>query len=191
MNKLLQRKVLQAASKCFEKKGVRRTRWADLADMSGVPVADMKGMFKNKQILALAVQGYDLERLQMAYLKKVPDASLEEMIAYIIKTRLKFTEEHIEQTAMFFRNALAGKKPWDEKLTQMVWQLSIEFASLFEKAIREGYIAKSTDTNIAVRALTSFYLTGIVSGLREKDFKADTVWDFVEPQVQMFLNGLK
>lgn len=185
------KKILKAASACFNDKGVNKTTWADLSIATGSPISDLKSNFPNKHMLLIAVHGYELEELKKVYLKDVPDASLEEMVAFVVKARLKFVEKNFERTALFFRNALAGKEPWGEKLTKMVWQLSIEFASFFEKAIREGAIPKSTDTNIAVRALTSFYMTGIVTGLRDKEFSADGVWNFIEPQIHMFMEGLK
>ena len=183
--------ILKGASACFKERGISGSQWAFIAERVGVPIENLKKLFKTKDQLAMAVHGYELELLKMEYFKRMPNASLEEGITFIMKTRFEFVENNLERTALFFSKALSGREPWSGKLTQMVWQLSIEFVTLFEKSIRDGDLSKDVDTNIAVRALTSFYLTGIVSGLRSGDFNVESVWDFVGPQVKMLLDGLE
>jgi len=184
--------ILNAASTCFREAGVGKSRLRDIAARAGVEVNDITAMFQDKAMLSFAVQGHELERLKSDYLSNMPDASLSEVLKFIMRARCEFVEKNQKQTMYFFRNSFMGKQPWSTVLDQLVWKISIEFASLFEKAIRDGAIGKDTDVNIAVRALISFYLTGIVTqGLRAESFDADTVWGFIEPQVDLLMDGLK
>lgn len=184
--------IVVAATECFARHGVRRTTLAAIAKHAGVDLAELNAEFKNKSLLVLAVQGLELEQVKREYIANMPDATLDEMVKFIVRTRCDFVEKHHEQTMIFFRNAFIGRQPWSRMMDQVIWELSIEFASLFEKSIRQGWLKPGTDVNTAVRALTSFYLTGIVTiGLRAEKFEAAAVWGFVEPQIDLLLEGLK
>lgn len=183
--------TLEAVAACCKEKGIRNSTWATIAKEAGIDEDVLRKKYKKKSLLMLAVQGYELGKLKQAYHKEMPDASLEDTVEFIMKTRLEFAEKYYDRTVFFFSQALAGHEPWSKTLTQMVMQLSLEFVTLFEKSIREGDLDKSVDTNIAVRALVSFYMTGLVIGLRNKDFSAESAWEFIGPQVSMFLNSLK
>ncbi len=188
----MRKKILQAANECFDELGVKKSTLALLAERAGVDTKDIKTLFGNKSLLALAVQGIAIEKMQREYLAKMPDATLVETVKFIIRTRLEFVERHFEQTALFFQNGLIGREPWSTGLDKTIWRLSIEFATLFEKASRRGEIRKDININVAVRAITSFYLTGVVTiGLRAEKFDADTVWAFVEPQIELVIDCLK
>jgi len=183
--------ILKAAAACFEENGVKKSTLVAIAERAGVEVAQLKSIFKNKNLLALMVQRQDLERLKSDYIKNMPHASVEEMVKFIIRTRCEFVEKHSEQTLLFFRNAFLGRQPWTKAFEQLVWQLSIEFATLIENGVHKGTIKKETDINIAVRAITSFYLTGIVTiGLQAESFDATAVWGFIEPQVDMLFENI-
>lgn len=184
--------VLKAAAACFAEKGVRKTTMQMVADEAGIALTELKALFKTKNHLAMSVQSQELSQLQTAYIQSMPDAAVDEMIKHIIRMRCEFVETHQEQTTLFFQNAFVGREPWSAMLDKMIWQLSVEFATLFEKSVRSGFIRKDADINVAVRAITSFYLTGIVTvGLRAKVFHADEVWAFIEPQIDMVIEGLK
>lgn len=184
--------ILDAATEGFARDGIKKTTMRSIAERVGIDVAELKGLFTNKSVLALSVQVRELDRLKEEYIKNMPDATLDETIKFIIRSRCEFVEKNSERTILFFRNAFMGREPWSKTFDWMVWQLSIEFATLVEKSVREGYLRKDTDINIAVRAIVSFYLTGIVTmGLRAKTFKAADVWAFIEPQIDILLEGLK
>ena len=187
----LRSRIISVADSCFAELGVRECSLSLIAERAGVELDDLKDQFHSKNILALTVQVKALEAVQKEYLANMPDASLEEAIKFIIRTRCEFVEKNVDRTALFFQNALKGVQPWSKMLDEAIWQLSVEFASLFEKSACKGEIKKGTDINVAVRALTSFYLTGIITmGLRAETFSVDAVWDFIEPQVDMLLSGV-
>lgn len=184
--------VLKAASEIFADKGVKKSKMVDIADRAGVELDDLKGLFKNKNLIVLAVQIEALQEVTRAYLDKMPDATLGEAIRYIIRIRCEFIEENAERTMIFFTNAFNGKQPWSQMLDQLIWKLSVEFAALFEKSVRQGEIRKDVDINTAVRAIVSFYLTGIVvMGLRAETFDAKSVSEFICSQVDMLLKELQ
>ena len=184
--------IVNAAEECFAENGVKKTTLAVIAARAGVELDDLKALFKTKSLLAMFVQMKALDEVKQDYLTNMPDATLDETIKFIIQTRCKFVEANLERTKLFFINALKGTEPWSSLLDQVVWQLSVEFATLFEKSARQGEIRKDTDINTAVRALTSFYLTGIITmGIRAETFDSDVVWNFIEPQVVLLLNGLR
>ncbi|QJB56023.1 TetR/AcrR family transcriptional regulator [Pseudodesulfovibrio sp. zrk46] len=184
--------ILDAAARLFEEQGVKKTTLEDIAKRAGVGLEDIKSLFHTKTALALKLQTHALQELSRQYLVEMPDASLEEMVEFIMRTRLRYAESHVEQTMLFFRKAFNGVQPWSQMLDQTIWQLSVEFASLIEKRVQAGEFRKDMDINTAVRALTSFYLTGItLMGLRADNFSADEVWAFIEPQVHMLLEGLR
>jgi len=184
--------ILEAASECFSEKGVRRTTLISIAQRAGVEIDELKALFKSKSLLVLAVQAEALQAVTQAYLADMPDASLGEAIKFIIRTRCEFVEENVERTLLFFQNAFKAKQPWSQMLDQMIWKLSVEFAALFEKSIRQGEIRRDVDINTAVRAVVSFYLTGmVVMGLRAERYDAEVVYKFIEPQVDTLLEGMK
>ena len=184
--------VIVAATECFEQNGIRNTSLADVANKVGVDLEQVKSLFGSKNLLAMAVQAKALEDVKREYLANMPDASLEEMIKFIIRNRCDFVAKNVERTTLFFHKALEGVEPWSQMLDEMVWQLSVEFASLFEKSACQGEIRRDADINTAVRSLTSFYLTGVIyMGLREEQFETDAVWNFVEPQINLLLEGIR
>ncbi len=186
------RAVVEAAAKRFAEYGIKRTTVTSIAEQAGVDLAELKSLFKNKNHLVLAAQNLKFEQMKVEYLKNLPDAPYEDQIKFILRTRCEYVEKNSEQTLLFFRNALMGREPWSAMLDQQIWELSIEFATLFESGVRAKTIGKDTDINIAVRSLTSFYLTGIVTvGLRSKKFDAQVVWNFIEPQIDLLLDCLK
>lgn len=184
--------ILQAASSCFADRGLKRTTYACLAEESGVPVEEIKALYRNKNMIAFELQTRGLEKAKMEYLAKMPDATCYETIKFILRSRLEFAEKNADRTIVFFSKGLLGRQPWSSMLDQMIWQLSVELVAIVEKDIREGRIRKGTNATIAVRSIVSFYLTGFVTnGLRSKNFKADEVWNFIEPQLEIFLSALK
>lgn len=184
--------IIMAARECFAEQGLKQTTYACLAEASGFSQVEIKSLFKTKELLALAVQFHELELLHQDYITRMPDASLDESIKFVLRTRIEFVEKNQDRTILFFKNAFAGRQPWSSLFDQLIWQLSVEFVSLFEKSIRDGYLKKHIDINIAVRSITSFYLTGLVMmGLRASQLDADAVWDFIEPQIDLLLNSLK
>lgn len=188
----IQARIVKIASECFSEKGIRRTTLSTIAQRSGVTVDELKSLFKSKSLLVLAVQAEALQDVTQAYLADMPDATLGEAIKYIIRTRCEFVEKNPERTLLFFQNAFKAKQPWSQMLDQMIWKLSVEFAALIEKSIREGEIRRDVDINTVVRAVVSFYLTGmVVMGLRANRFDAEVVYKFIEPQVDTFLDGMR
>lgn len=189
--KNIRKAVLEAATVAFEADGCKKSTLQSIADRAQVDVATIRNLFGNKELLVLAVQSQEVERLTRDYFANMPDVGVAESVAFIIRSRLEFIEKNEERTRFFFAKALLGRQPWSRTLDHMVFQLSVEFAALFEKGVREGDIRKDVDVNIAVRSLTSFYLTGVVSmGLRTKKFDADTVWKFIKPQVDLLIAEL-
>lgn len=183
--------VIKAAKRCLEEKGLSKTSLSDVADLAGIELDELKAMYKSKSLLLLAVQGYMVEQLKKDYISRIPDGSSKDVIKFIIRTRCEFVGEYYEQTALFFRKALSGKQPWSQHLDKMIWLLSIEFVSILEKGVRDGEFKSDMDVNLAVRAITSFYLTGIVTiGLRAPTFDTQVVWDFIEPQVDLLMDSL-
>ena len=188
----LRKAVIKVASKCFEEHGVKKTTMPTIAAQAGMDLKELKSLFKSKSLLTVGVQNYDLEKLKRKYIANMPNASLGEMVKFIMQSRCEFIEKHNEQTMLVFSKALLGREPWSKMLDSMLWQLSIEFAALFEKSVREGEIRKDVDIHTVVRALMSFYLTGIVIfGLRAGKFETAKVWNVIEPQIDLLLDGLK
>ncbi|WP_319469900.1 TetR/AcrR family transcriptional regulator [uncultured Pseudodesulfovibrio sp.] len=184
--------ILEAANTCFAEMGVKKATLSKIADRAGVTVHDITSFFGNKSLLILNAQNEEIDHMQQEYLEKMPDASLGETVKFIIRTRLDFVETHKDQTKLFVTNALMGREPWSSGLDQVIWRLSIEFATLFEKGVRNGEIRKDANVNAAVRAIISFYLTSMVTvGIRAADFNADTVFSFMEPQIDLLLDGLR
>lgn len=185
-------KVIQAAAKCFDAKGVKRTTYADIAKASGVDAEPIKSEFKNKNLLALAVQTMRLELLKKEYLANMPDATPRDTVKFIMRKRVEFVGNNKMRTYLFFINALQNKKPWSSILDQLIWQLSVEFASIVERGVREGNYKQDTDVNVAVRTLTSIYLTSLVTiGLRGEPFDVEVVWNFIEPQVDLVFDSMQ
>lgn len=184
--------VVRAAEECFNRKGMERTTYAQIASVSGVDAKRIKAKFRNKPILALEVQIYRAEQLKRQYLAQIPDAPPRDAIKFILRSRIDFIAKSSDRTMLFFINAMRGKQPWTGYLDKLIWQFSIEFASLIERGIREGNCRKDTEVNVVVRALTSVYLTGVVSmGLRGKEFDADLVWRFIEPQLDFLFDSIQ
>jgi len=184
--------LIEVASECFKEAGVQKTTMESIAEKAGIDLSVIRSEFKGKSHLALVVQARDLEELKREYLANMPDASVLEMTKFIIKSRCEFIEKHKNRTLTIFRNAFMRRQPWSDILDSMIWQLSVEFATLFGKGVREGEVRNDVDINAVVRAVMSFYLTAIVTiGLKADDFKAEEVWAFIEPQIDLLMDVLK
>lgn len=184
-------KVIKAAAVCFEDKGVKRTTYAQIAVASGVTVEAIKSEFKSKAVMALAVQSMLLDELKHDYLSKMPDATPCDTIKFILRSRVNFAARNREGTFLFFTNSFQGTQPWSSLLDQLIWQLSIEFAALLERGVREGSYRADVDINVVVRSITSIYLTGVVTmGLRAPKFDPDEVWAFMEPQFDLIFDHI-
>lgn len=183
--------VIRAASDLFDKKTDKRTTYAELSAASGVPEAEIKAEFRNKMVLALEVQAYELDELKKQYLANMPNASPRETVKFILRSRINFNGKHTDRSFRFFIWALSGKEPWSSRLDRLIWQFSIEFASFIEKGIREGRYGGGIDVTTIVRMLTSIYLTGIVTiGFRAKEYDAEAVWRFIEPQLDYVFDSI-
>lgn len=183
--------IMDAAAECFNKKSVRRTTYAEIAAISGCDARQIKKEFKTKNQLALTIQARDLKRMKQAYLSSMPDATPDEVIKYILRTRLNFVAHNHERTYLFFREGLSGHQPWSKMLDQVIWDLSIELLALVRKGMRDGLFKQSMDENIITRSILSHYLTGVVViGLRSEEFDAEGVWEFIEPQIDMLLESI-
>lgn len=183
--------IVKAASVCFASKGMNKTTYKDISKGSGIPVEVIKGKFKNKNAIALSVQFMQLELMKKVYLATMPEVSAQDTIKFIMRTRLDFVSKNLEGTTLFFNKSLQGSQPWSDLLDQLIWQLSIEFAAILEKGVREKKLDRDVEVNVVVRSLVSFYLTGLVTiGLRAKEYDADLVWDFIKPQVDYLFSCL-
>lgn len=184
--------IMDAAAECFNKKSVRRTTYAEIAAISGCDASLIKKEFKTKNQLALTIQARDLKRMKQAYLSNMPDARPDQVIKYILQTRLNFVASNHERTYLFFKEGLSGHEPWSKILDKVVWDISIELLTLVRKGVREGLFDSSIDENIIVRSVLSHYLTGVVMiGLRSDDFDAEGVWTFIEPQIDLLFDCIK
>ncbi|QGY39526.1 TetR family transcriptional regulator [Pseudodesulfovibrio cashew] len=185
-------RVIKAAADCFDERGVEGTEYSHIAEAAGVSIEDIKSEFGSKEELALDAQSYEIERLTDEYLANMPDASPRDAVKFIFRTRLSFIEAKPNRTKLFLSEAIQGKSPWSERLDQVIWHVSIELASLLERGIREGRFEKNTDAQLVVRALTSIYLTGVVTiGMRREKIVAKDVWDFIEPQIDLIFDCIR
>jgi AcrR family transcriptional regulator len=184
-------KVIQAATQLFNEKGVKRTTFAAIAALSGVAADSIKAEFRYKTVLALAVQTEQLEKVKQEYLVSMPDASPQDAIKFILRARVEFAHRSKDRVKMFFVKSIQGVEPWSGMLDQLIWQLSIEFVSIMERGVREGFFEKGADINVAVRTITSAYLIGLSTvGFRRDAFDIEEVWDFIEPQIDMVMAAI-
>jgi len=184
-------KVIDAATQLFDAKGVKRTTFAEIAALSGVAAAIIKAEFRYKTVLALAVQTEQLEKVKQEYLVSMPEASPQDTIKFILRARVEFAHRSKDRVKMFFIKSIQGVEPWSGMLDQLIWQLSVEFVSIMERGVREGFFKTGADINVAVRTITSAYLIGLsIVGLRRNTFDIEEVWDFIEPQIDMVIAAI-
>ncbi|CCH49460.1 TetR/AcrR family transcriptional regulator [Pseudodesulfovibrio piezophilus] len=190
--KAIREAVIKAATQCFAEKGIKRTTYARLGEVSGVDPVAIKVLFGSKDLLAMTVQSHELEKLKSDYLTHVPDAQADETIKFIICHRLEFLAQNRDRSVLLIKNALAARQPWASMLDHILWELSIEFASILEKGVREGSLRRDSNVTTAVRAITSFYMTGlVVIGFKAAQFDPQVVWEFIEPQLKLVLDSLR
>ncbi|WP_419786190.1 TetR/AcrR family transcriptional regulator [Pseudodesulfovibrio sp.] len=186
------RHILRAAAKCFGEKGVHDFGIDEIAECAGVEAAEVEEGFTCKSFLVCAVGAEYLNESIDDYLASMPESSIDNKIMYIIERRCHHLGEISEEAGEFFRLGMQGEQPWSDTMDQLIWQLSVHFATLLEHSIRTGEITSDVDVSTTVKALVSIYLAGIVTiGLRAENFDADRVLQFIEPQVRLLISCLK
>lgn len=186
------RRIIQAAVECFGEKGVQDVDIDEIAARAGVDVAHIEENFTCKSFLVCAAGADQLNDAINDYVASMPEATLDDKIMFIIKRRCRCLSEIQEEADVFYRLALEGEQPWSDTLDQLIWQLSVHFATLFEHSVRTGELRPETDVATTVKTLVSIYLAGVVTiGMRAARFDVEKVLQFIEPQVRMLISCLK
>lgn len=186
------RKVIQAAVDCFGEKGVDNVSVSEIAERAGVDESEIEDAFTCKNFLVCAAGADKLNEVTNDYIASLPDATVEEKLLYIVERRCRCIAEVIEEATFFYRMALEGEQPWSDALDQLIWQLSVHFATLLEHSVRTGELVASADVPTAVKTLISIYLAGVVTiGLRAEEFHVDKVLHFIEPQFRLLISCLR
>lgn len=188
----LQATIIKAARASFDEKGLQNVTLEDVADRAGVSVESVRKAFNDMNFLAFSVQMDKLHDLTNDYVATMPDESLEEKVLFIIRKRSRFAMENRDGAVMFYCKGLQGEQPWSDALDRMIWQLSVHLATLIEHGVRRGEVRREVDISTAVKTLVSIYLSGVVTiGFRARKFDLDALLEFLEPQISLFLAGLR
>lgn len=183
--------VVKAAAACFKEKGLGQVTFEDVAEHASVDPADVKAVFGDMTLLTYAVEMDKLNELTNDYVATMPDACMEEKVLYVLRKRAGFAMKNREGSTYFYVKGLQGEQPWSDALDRTIWQLSVHLATLFEHGVRRCEVRRDVDVSTAVKTVVSIYLAGIVTiGLRAKGSDLQSVLDFVEPQIMLFLQGL-
>ena len=184
--------VVKAAAICLKDKGLENVTFDDVAEHAGMAVEDVKTAFGDMALLIYAVQMDKLDDMTNDYLATMPEASLEEKVLHLIRKRTYFAMENSEGSTHFYCKGLQGEQPWSDALDRTIWQLSVHLATLFAHGVRKGEVRSDLDVSVGVKTLVSIYLAGVVTiGLRARKFDIQAVLEFLEPQIRLFLAGLR
>jgi len=186
------RRIIQAAVECFGEKGVEDVNIDEIAARAGVDVAQIEESFTCKSFLVCAAGADQLNDAINDYVASMPEATLDDKIMFIIERRCLRLSEIQEEAGVFFRLGLEGEQPWSDAMDQLIWQLSVHFATLIEHSVRIGEIRAETDVATTVKTLVSIYLAGVVTiGMRAARFDVEKVIQFLEPQIRLIISCLK
>jgi AcrR family transcriptional regulator len=182
---------LNEARERFRESGMAGVNEMDIASEIGMDSETMQSHFPDRTSLVVAVLLEELGSVSKAAMKALPQSQLDLQLKHLLKARFGFYVQHKQSSALILREVIFSRAGWRETYENMLWRFSVEIVSLFHAAKRRGEIRQDVDEALAARALVSYYVTGVLMGVRGDAFDDEGVCAFVFPLVDCLVASLK
>ncbi len=189
-----EKKILKTAVELFSRKGFDGTRIAEIAELSGLPKANVYYYFATKEAIYTTL----IERLLAGWDKALEhiraDREPRDALADYVRAKLDYSRRHVDESRFFASEMLRGGQFISRRQKRHMREITRERAAVIEGWIADGRMV-AVDPNhflIMLWATTQFYadfaeVTAVTLGksrLTATDFEAAR-----ETVVEVVLNG--
>jgi len=182
---------LDGARKRFRETGMAGVSLMDVASEIGMDIESVQHHFPDELSLVFALLLEGLGQVDKAAMKSLPQSHLDAQLKHLLKARFEFYVKHKYSSALVLREVMFSNDGWRETYESMLWRFSVEVVALFQAARRRGEIRQDVDEILVARAFVSYYITGILMGVRGEVFDAEGVCAFVFPLVDSLVDSLQ
>lgn len=154
-----EKKILKTAVQLFSRKGFDGTRIAEIAELSGLPKANVYYYFATKEAIYTTL----IERLLAGWDEALEHISADreprDALSAYIRAKLDYSRKHVDESRFFANEMLRGGEFISRRQKRHMQEITRERAAVIETWIADGKMAP-VDPNhflIMLWATTQFY----------------------------------
>ncbi|MDR3376927.1 MAG: TetR family transcriptional regulator C-terminal domain-containing protein [Ancalomicrobiaceae bacterium] len=151
--------ILKAATSLFSRKGYEGTRIAEVADIAGLPKANVYYYFSSKEEIYDAVIKQLLDGWDAAFKAITPDADPRQALERYVRSKLEHARKHSEESRVFAGEIIGGARFLRWRDRHHMRQVTQTYSAVVEGWIAAGKM-KPVDPRhlfIMLWAATQFY----------------------------------
>ena len=153
------RLILDAATEVFARKGFDGTRITEIAEMTGLPKANVYYYFSSKDdiyrtLIARLIQSWDRALEEIA-----PDKDPAEALTRYVKAKLLFSRQHPAESRLFANEILRGAEFLTDGERSHIREVTNQSVAVIEAWIAAGKVAPVDPRHLLIMlwATTQFY----------------------------------
>lgn len=171
MQKEETRRIIMAeAYSLFGLRGYEKTTMRELAERADVGLGTIFKHFPDKPSLLISTFREDIEAIIQSSMDTMPAANVKMQLAHIATELYAFFGLNPSFSRALIKETLFLQQGPAEKLNEQALFFMEKIEKLFRGAIARAELDPKTDCRSGARAFLSFFLLGMVSGLREPEF---------------------
>lgn len=165
--------ILASAYTLFEESGYDGTTMRQLASHCGVGLGTLFKHFPDKSAILVATFERDIDEVIQRAFQTLPKKQLHKQLQHILKAIYGYYASHQVFSRVLVKESLFLGGPAGEIVHAKTMAFLQQIAQLFAAAVQRKEIAAVGDPLQASLSFWSFYLLGLIVGLREEAFDLD------------------
>ena len=162
--------ILAAAYSLFGLKGYEKTTMRELADRADIGLGTIFKHFPDKPSLLISTFREDLEAVIQNSFDTIPASNIKMQLTHIVAELYEFFGHNPSFSRILIKEAAFLEGSYGEMLTEKTHFYREKIEGLLKKAVERGELDPAKGVRDVALTFMSFFLLGLISGLREAEF---------------------
>lgn len=176
--------IMAAAYSLFGRMGYENTTMRELAEHADVGLGTIFKHFPDKPSLLISTFREDIENVLQNSLATLPPVNIKMQLAHITAELYEYLGQNLSFSRALVREALFLQDKHDNILREQAGSFLGRIEDLLQKACQRNEIDNKTDCRAGSLAFLSFFLLGLLRGLREPVFNEKKQTFFVASMIE-------
>jgi AcrR family transcriptional regulator len=162
--------ILAAAYSLFGLRGYEKTTMRELADRADVGLGTIFKHFPDKPSLLISTFREDLEAVIQNSFDTLPSSNIKMQLTHIVAELYEFLGQNPAFSRILIKEGAFLEGSYGEMLTEKALFFREKIEGVIKKAAERGELDPSKKIRDVALTFMSFFLLGLIGGLRESEF---------------------